>query len=316
MRVVVPITVTSDNYAPHPATNGYSNVDDYDEWSIATAYVVGNRVIVDALQSQFECVANNTGTAPTLTGTTPWIRVGATNAWKPFDQVVSSQAEGYDFGAQAVDRLVYRLTGLGRFSTVCVLGTDCARVTVQFTDPTGVQTYNVFKKSVDTVPVVDAWTYCFADLNVQRDFVFDMIDGWGASPAAYLDVIVNNDGTGLPVRVGEIVVGNGFDLGVCHADAQLRLVDYSVKQANAFGDFRIVPRAYSRQGTFDVEIPAARRNSVQSLVATLRATPAVYFPSEADANGGLVIYGFPVDFEVTYATPELAHATLQIEGLT
>ena len=316
MKVVEPITIGTTNYAKHPDTYGYSNNGDYDIWDVATAYVVGDRVIVDSLQSTFECVSGHTGTMPTLTMTTPWLRVGASNAWKAFDGAVSAQLVGYSGGDQAPDQMRIRLTGLGRFTAVCVLGTDASRVRAKFTDPNGTETYNVVRYAVDTTPVIDAWTYCFADLNVSRDFVFDGIDGWGSTASSILDITVSNDESGQPVRIGEIVVGIAVEIGDCHAGPELNLIDYSRKEINDYGDPMLVERPYSFRGTFDIEIAANRRNRVQSLMATLRATPCVFYPSEDDANDGLIIYGFERDFAITYQTPTRAYASLEIEGLT
>ena len=316
MKVVKPISIGTANYAKSPDTYGYLNTGDYPAWNVATAYAVGDRVIVDSLQSAFECVSSHTGTTPTLTMTTPWVRIGASNAWKPFDAAVSAQLVGYAGGDQAVDLMRIRLTGLGRFSTVCVLATDASRVRVKFTDPNGTETYNTLRKAVDTTPVIDAWTYCFADLNVSRDFVFDGIDGWGSTADSILDIIVSNDASGTPVRIGEIVVGLAVDIGECHAGPELSLIDYSRKETNEYGDLVLVERPYSFRGTFDVEIASDRRNRIQSLMAVLRATPCVFFPSEDDANDGLIIYGFERDFSITYQTPTRTYASLEIEGLT
>ena len=317
MKVVVPTPIATGMYVAYPTANGYSNTGDYAAHSMVTAYVVGNRVIVDSLKSQFECVVNHTGTLPTLTMTTPWVRVGASNAWRPFDSVVSSQSIGYTFGDNFFDRMTYKLVGVGRITTVCVLATDASFVRVTFSPDGGATlTYNKTIKAVDTTPVIDAWTYFFADLNVARDFVFDDIDGWGATSAAEIKIVVSNDYSASAVAVGEIVVGRAYEIGDCHAGAKMSMNDFSRKESNAFGDLELVERAYSFTGTFELEIPTARRNTIQSLLTKLRATPSVYFPSLDDANDGLIVYGFERSFDITYETPERSFASLEIEGLT
>lgn len=319
MKVVTPITITPATYLKTPATYGYSNATDYPEWSVATAYAIGDRVIVDAMQSTFECISANTGNAPVLAPATSiyWIRVGASNAWKPFDAIVSSLSVGYNAASQLADLMCFQLIGLGRFNTVCILSTDAASVRVRFSlDGGATFAYNMSMRAVDTSPVIDAWTYLTADLNVARDFVFEGIDGYGTTSDFVLQIFVQNDGAGIPVEVGEIVVGVGIDIGDCHSGARLTLNDYSRKERNDFGDLTLVERAYSFTGTFEVEIPSARRNKIQSLMADLRATPSVYFPSASDANDGLVVFGFQKSFDITYETPERAYAALEIEGLT
>lgn len=313
MKVVVPKVIAPANYPITPAANGYSNATDNPEWNAGTTYALGAKVIVDVLKSTFQSlVAGNIGNTPGLVATAYWVRIGASNAWKPFDAIVSSQSTGYTAASQLLDLMVYRLIGIGRFTTVCVLSTDAATVQVQFSDPDGTS-YDKTINAVDTTLVIDLWTYFFAELNLVRDFIFDGIDGHGSQPIL---ITVANGGTGVAVLVGEIVIGEAFELGDCHAGARLSLVDYSRKEANAYGDLTLVERAYSFNGSFDIEIPVYRRTRVQSLLASLRATLCVWYPSEADANGGIVIYGFPRDFAITYDTPERAYATLEIEGLT
>lgn len=324
MRVLTPTAITAANYYL------YSNIDsgDYAEWNVATAYVAGNRVIIDAQKSQYECILGNTGQNPAAAGSTYWVRVGSTIAWRPFDGVLSTQQQvaGYYHlistpelwgGDQltGATKSYFPLMGLGPINCVAVLGTDCCFVNVKCYNRDGVATYNRTIYSVDTAPVIDAWTYCFSDLNVARDFVFDEIDGWGTTIYDQIHVYVSGEGVPYTVRVGEIIAGIATDIGSCHADAQMSLVDYSRKEVDAYGTISITQRAYSWSGTFDVEIPIERSNRVKNLIASLRATPAVYFPTDGDANGGLVIYGYVKDYNVTYSTPEREYFTVQIEGL-
>lgn len=315
MKVVVPLPVTNANYIPYPTDSvyGYNENYDYPAYSNVTAYVAGNRVTYQ--QNLYLALIGSTGVNPVPEGNSSWIKTGASNAWKPFDGIVSSPSVGYTFNTQRTDYMFYSLVGMGRFSTVCVLSTDAAFVQVFFTAPDGSTTSKTMY-AADTTPIIDAWSYCFADLNVRRDFIFDGIDGWGTTPSAQCLIVVSNQNTGVPVLVGEIVVGNAYDIGECHAGAKLSLNDFSRKEQNEFGDFVIVKRPFNYAGSFEIEIDADRRNRVQGLVSLLRATPCVWFPSQSDADDGLAIYGFEKSFEINYDTPERAYATLEVEGLT
>jgi hypothetical protein len=321
MKVVTPITITTNEYIAESDPSllpGYDNSADYAEWNIATPYTVGQRVIVAALFSQFECVANDTGTAPTLTGVTPWIRVGATNAWKLFDGAANSPTVGYTSGPAGnfTYHMSFYLWKLGRFDTVCVLNTSASRVSVLFTtDNFATIDYTREIVAVDTTPIIDAWTYCFEECNVQKDFLFDGIDGWGSTTDQVLLISVVNDEETITVTTGEVVIGQSREIGTAKADPTQRLVDYSRKDFDAFGNVVFVERAYSYQTTFEVKIDPIRKNIVKGMIEQLRATAAVYYPTADDANNGLIAYGFPTDFEITYSTPDYAYATLQIEGL-
>lgn len=316
MKVLKPISIGVTNYLPFSANYGYTNDGDYPAWNIATAYVIGDKVIVDSLQSTFQCVANNTGTAPTLTGITPWVRIGATNAWKPFDTYSQSQLVGYTGGWQTPEFVVLELCALGRFNSVVILNCDSARVRVKFIDQYGVTTYNKLKLAVDTKPVVDAWTYCFADLNVRRNFVFEGIDGWGTTSASLLQITFNNDTVGVPIKVGEVLVGSAVSIGESHSGVQLSLDDFSKKEKNEFGETLLIERAYSYSGSAEIEIGKQYRSRTQGLIASLRATACAFFVDEDNAEDGIVMYGFPRSFSITYETPQRAYASLEVEGLT
>lgn len=325
MKVVTPITITAANYAlyPDPNGNGYHNgtsfldENDYGFYNAATAYVVGNRVNFDALQSVFECTANTTGTAPTMAMTTPWIRVSAMNAWKVFDGSLNDQTlSAFQTGVGGWTSIFIQPYALGRFDTVCLLNIDCDSVFVSFHDQDGITTYSQTKQTVDTTLVVDAWTYCFAECPQARNLVFDGIDGWGSNTGAFLSIILTRGSSNSPCKVGEIVIGASHDLGKCHAEPTKRLVDYSRKQADAFGNLVIVERAYSYQLSFDVEVLSTRKGIVEQLITDLRATPAVYFSTSDDVPLGVVSYGYPTSFEITYATPDRTFISIEIEGLT
>jgi hypothetical protein len=140
--------------------------------------------------------------------------------------------------------------------------------------------------------------------------------GWGdtTTPAVVIITITNSGGT--VVKVGEIVLGHSYDVGKTQSDVKKRLVDYSKKTADAYGNITVVSRAYSYNGSFDIRIPKEKSGLLDTLIAKYRAVACFYFADETNANKGAFIYGYESDFEVTYSTPEYLYATLQVEGLT
>jgi hypothetical protein len=302
MKVMIPINITHAQYFEYPP------LVDFDEWDALTPYVVGNRVVVDALKSEFECVVNNTGTAPTLTMTTPWVKTGSSKAWRPFDRTSSTQVTStYDVP------LIYPLWGIGRWNAIYILNVDASHIRVTHYRPDG--PFSVTYGLLDTTPIIDAWTYCFGQPAMRRSFILSGWDGWGSDTNDLnVEIEIYREGGIDPIGVGEILIGPTFTLGDCHAEPTKRLVDYSKKEVNQFGEVVFVERAYAYEASYDVQIATNQRSFIENLVERLRATPAVYFPSTSTLE--LAIYGFPSSFEITYATPEIAHASLDIEGVT
>ncbi len=322
MKIVKPITITAAQYPIYPAPLGYSNEGDYAEWNVATPYVTGNRVIVDSLKSQFEAVAGSTGTAPTLTMTTPWLRVGASNAWRLFDGVLSVPFVGQAApiaGYNNYSRYFVLTEILGRFDTVAILETNATSCLLQVEDQNLAPIYFELKLANDNSQVDDYWGYFFSDILKSRFFVFDDVPGWGtASPGSKITILLSTSGSGgnVPLEVGEIVIGKSVVIGETKADPTKRLVDFSRKEADQFGNITIVQRSYSYEASFDVMVAPARKGLVDNTIAHLRATPCLFYPSEVEANKGVVIFGLINEFEITYSTPDVVHATLSVQGLT
>jgi hypothetical protein len=84
MDIIRPVVVTD-------AVLDSSNVpeNDYAEWDVATAYTVGNRVILLSTHRIYEAVGSSTGVNPATDDGTNWLNIGATNRWKAFDQKIS-----------------------------------------------------------------------------------------------------------------------------------------------------------------------------------------------------------------------------------
>lgn len=91
-NIMVPVTIADANFDA-------SNVPetDYTAWSSATAYGVGDRVIITGTTHLiYECLIAHTNKSPLVTANLYpavgafWITVGATNRWRPFDKKLSS----------------------------------------------------------------------------------------------------------------------------------------------------------------------------------------------------------------------------------
>lgn len=81
-----------------------------------------------------------------------------------------------------------------------------------------------------------------------------------------------------------------------------QIADYSTKETNVFGERVIVQRAYARQIEFNLAIPTNDYARVERILIPLRATPAIYYESEALENN-LIVSGIYSDF-----SPPLAYA--------
>jgi hypothetical protein len=129
-----------------------------------------------------------------------------------------------------------------------------------------------------------------------------------------VQVIIIGSGT-AELAVGLFAIGAHFNLGrTLHDGASVGIFDYSRKEVDDFGNVTVVPRAFSKRGSFQNLITKAQVDGVQSVLAAYRATPAVYSASE-DYDATL-IFGFVKDFQIEIAYPNESLVSLEIEGLT
>jgi hypothetical protein len=81
-------------------------------------------------------------------------------------------------------------------------------------------------------------------------------------------VVLTGTGTAT-MECGNLVAGQQKDLGrTLHDGAQVGIIDYSRKEADAFGNYTIVERAFSKRGSFKMRIAKAR-----STASTARCPP-------------------------------------------
>ncbi len=124
-------------------------------------------------------------------------------------------------------------------------------------------------------------------------------------------IVTHTAGTAL---CGEIVVGLKFGIGTLQYSPSIGIIDYSIKAVDAFGNYSITERAYSKRMSFDLLINNTIVDAVFQQLATYRATPIVWVGSESYSS--LIIYGFYKSFEIVIPYPNYSECNLEIEGLT
>lgn len=298
---VQPIAVTD-------ATLSATDVPEADHAAIAnsTGYVLGNRVISTATHMIYQCIlaytSGSPATAPNL-DPTHWVEVSATNRWKVFDTVNSSQT------ARA-NSMSYTLELGESISTVGVLNlTNATTVRVRLNDPTfGV----VYDGTADVSAVVASsawWEWFFGLRSAPVDCVFTDIPAY---PEAQL--IIDIEGGAL-LAVGVILAGQSVPLGDgLEYGTGVGIQDYSRVEENQFGDTVLVQRAFAKRATFSVNVPKVDFDAVIAFLTSVRATPCLYIGNENYQS--TFIFGFYQDMGGTIAYPTYSELSLQLRGLT
>ena len=300
MDIIRPVVVTD-------AVLDSSNVpeNDYAEWDVATAYTVGNRVILLSTHRIYEAVGSSTGVNPATDDGTNWLNIGATNRWKAFDQKISDPVT-------QLDSISYTLTDDNSTPTaVALFGLKGVTATVTVTDSVEGVVYNQTNSLLDSDEIFDWFSYFFEEITYVSTTLFTGIPPYRGSTVS---VTVTED-TGETAQLGQLVFGSLTELGVTTYGTAISIQDFSRKETDAFGNFIVVERAFANLVDFDVRLPTQTAGRVRRILAEYRATPIVYIGNE-DSSFGTVVYGFYRNFDITLDTPSLSFAAIEVEGLS
>lgn len=314
-----------------------SNVteDDYPEWDVSTAYDLGERVIVishggspevfyhNVYESLIAGTGTNTGNDPTADLQWPegtpvnWILVSKTNRWKMFDNQNSSQTVN-------ADSIEVELSFSQRPTSIALLNVDCASITVnQYTSDGNMfddelfdielfqsnPVYSVTQVMIENSGEPSYYNWLFQQIQKRTDAFFqDLIPVAGRT----IEVILSNEGGN--VKCGTCLVGYAEDFGDTLLGSGVGIQDFSVKQRNDFGDFRILERAFNREGEFTVMVDNGNLDRLQTLLASRRATATLYIGSTTYRC--TYIYGFFTDMQSVISYPGQSLLNIDITGLT
>ena len=302
MDIIKPVTVTNSVLTSSNVTE-----DDYSEWSSATTYADGAKVIVIGTTHKVyeSLVGSNLNNDPTTDDGTNWLELSATNRWKAFDQKIADQVSN-------LNTIEYQLnSATTNVTAVSLFGLDGISVNITVTDATDGEVYNEDFSLLDNAEIVDWFTYFFAEQGTKTEALFTGIPPYLNSD---VDITVTAE-TGTNAKVGQIVLGFLSNFGLTTYGTSVGIEDYSRKETDAFGNFIITERAFAKLVDYDVRLETGKARTVQNTLADFRATPIVYIGSEDEAFA-TIVYGFYRRFDITLEGPAYSFAAVEVEGLT
>lgn len=279
---------------------------DYPLYDQLTSYAINDTVIYIDTNKHWvirSLVASNVGNTPTgLDTDNKWVKVSETNRWKMFDLKTTSQT----INASSIDVTV----GLTSITNALYLGNvQGAMLTVIGKDQFDAEIYNNTVNLVSTDGIYDPWTYFFNPIEFIEEVVLDDLPPYALSE--YQITVTTPSGN---VAIGTLVLGYIQELALTRYGMTMSSIDYSIKQANDFGDFVITERGYSKTVDLNAYVESANKNSIITFLNRYRATPIVWIGSGSYL--GSISYGFVKTYEVTAAGPEETRLQIKIEGLS
>ena len=305
MDIIRPVTVDNTILVSSNVTE-----NDYAEWSSGTTYSDGDKVIVIGTTHKVyeSLIGSNLGNDPTTDDGTKWLTLGATNRWKAFDQKISDQVEN-------TTSIEYTFNDTSSYTTAITLfGLVGTSLNVTVTDNAvggDGEVYNTTISLLDNRDVTDWYGYFFEEFIYKSEAQF-------LDLPPYLDADIDvtiTTGTGETAKVGQIVFGFLVDLGLTTYGTNVSIEDFSRKETDAFGNFIIVERPFSKRVDFDVKYTTQTTRRLLETLAQYRATPIVYIGS-GDVAFGTTVYGYYRRFDLNLDTPSLSLAAIEVEGLS
>jgi hypothetical protein len=174
--------------------------------------------------------------------------------------------------------------------------------------------YNETTSTSTTIAVIDWYSYFFEPIVRATDIMKTDLAVIGVPPISTASVTVIVTYTAGTAKCGEIVMGLKFEIGSMRYSPSIGIIDYSIKEVDAFGNYSITTRAYSKRMSCDLKIKNTIVDEVIRQLTLYRSTPVVYVGSEA--YSALIIYGFYKSFEIVMPYPDFSECNLELEGLT
>lgn len=284
--------------------------DDYPVWSSGSTYALGDRVILTSTHKIYESLqAANTNQDP-VTEPTWWVEVSATNRWKLFDTVNSTQTIQPDSPSNT---FYYELQlGQAVNALAAVNLSNCNQIHIEMVSPSAGSPGIVYDETIDltAAPLLpDWWSWFFGTRIAPQQYIALDLPTY---PDATITVTFSG---GDNLAVGGLLFGQQqrFGLGMRYG-ARVGIQDYSRKETNEFGDTVLVQRAFAKRANFSLLLEKYETDVLQSYLASIRATPCLWIGSSEYES--TVLYGFYNNFDILISYPEHSECDLEIEGLT
>lgn len=273
-------------------------------WTAGT-YNAGDRRILTSTHKLYEAVATNTdspdvGAAKSVP---TWVEVSATNKFRAFDAVIDTQA------TESASPLTYTLEPVGIINAfACFNLSGVSEVVIIVSDAIDGEVYNNTVDLTDDSLVIDEYTWCFSPIIFRNQLVLTDLPAYN-NP----EISLTFSGGGA-VAVGEIVIGASLALGVATYGTSIETVDYSVYEADDFGNRQVLTRRTADLVEFHVGVMKNRVNYVRNILKDLRGVNCVWI-GEGTLDDATLVYGFGRGSRIPIATPSMNEMIITVQGL-
>lgn len=259
----VPITISDANIE---ALNVPEN--DYPVWLVGSTYGLGDRVIitgVDIHQIWRSVAAGNVGHNPLaevdLDNPVYWALEGATNAYKMFDQYISTMTE-------REDSVSFTLKAMGMINTIGFFGLKGDTITLTIREEDGTFISTETRDLVSYATFNSEWDTFFTPF-LSIDFI------------VFKDLLPNFDGrfeitiSGPSCGIGAVVPAYGYEFNVISRNSANTPKDYSIKTEKTPGVFEFVKGPSALESELEFSFPSQQIDLLNRLVKQQFSLPTL-----------------------------------------
>lgn len=292
LTIIKPMVIT-----PAMLTSADVPEADYAAYNGGTTYALANRVIYN--HNVYQSLAgSNIGHTPD-TSPTWWVLVGATNRWRLFDLVSSSQT------AQSTSMTYTVRPGTVVTGLAAVNLTGVSSIRVRMVSDAYGSVYDKIYDCTSLPPTTGWWSWFFGRRTETLSAYFDDLP-------SFADSAITIDFTGLTtLAVGSLLLGTlaRWGIGIQYG-MTMGIRDYSIKQTNEWGDTILTPRSYADKDRLSLAVAREDVRSLRAYLAGLRATPCLWITPDD------TLYGYYQDFEILISYSTVCEVDITLEGLT
>jgi hypothetical protein len=299
LRVIPPIEITDEKLTspvpePDPAAGEVT-------WSGATAYNVGDEVILTSTHLRYECLVAHSNRNPATDMATPpaWLVKGPTNRMAMFDLLRNTQTE-------FASPLTVTVTPGRRANSIAMLGlvADTAAITVK---SGGAVVYS-HTETLLSRQSLGWYDFFYGEFTARPSMVL-----WNLPPFTDAEITITLTRAAGPVKCGACVFGTYEYIGEVQYDAESDTLNFSKIDRKFDGTAELKPRRNVPKTNQTLLAEKSRTNKIRALRDRLNATPAVWSGLDDDQDGyfeALFILGIYKRFSIN-----LAHATNTVISL-
>lgn len=240
-----------------------------------------------------------TGNHPRLAASAAyWQEEGASNRWKMFDGSVSSQTVGSTISIKITFNTSNSPDTLALLN---ISGTSCVVKIYDSWDASYVynQTHSLIVSGVS--PQETASDLLLTGLTAT------------ATGAGWLEVVLSDAVSINMCAIGALLFGVAVDAGGTEYGASVGIQDFSIIEADDFGNYNVTERGFSKTASFQMMVPVADVPRVYRVLTEQRAKKCLYIGS--DSYTSTAIYGFPSDWSMLIQYPTYSVLNIDLKGL-